>query len=168
MNSAESQLKYEAALSGLAGARSWSTFRDTLQLVIDEASLVSTMTRLRGAGLNMLMDVTAVDLLEYFDSIDRYRVVYQLLDTELGSRLEVRTHVNDPEPVLPTMTTLWASADWMEREVYDMFGIKFDGHPNPKRLLLPEEFASFPLRKDYPVKGRGERHNFPVVTRSES
>ena len=169
MNSTEPQkIALEAALSAVPGTRAWSTFRDSLRLNIDAISLVPTMTRLREVGLNMLIDLTAVDLLEYADATDRYRMVYQLLDTESGARLEVRTHVNDPEPKLPTMTTLWSSANWMEREAYDMFGIVFTGHPNAKRLLLPDEFASFPLRKDYPVKGRGERHNFPVVTRSES
>ncbi len=78
------------------------------------------------------------------------------------------TFLNEPDLKLPSAYPLWTSADWMEREVYDMFGIVFEGHPNFKRLLLPDEFASFPLRKDYPVQGRGERHNFPVVTRSQS
>ena len=168
-NSTEPQKSHwETALGAVPGPRVWSTFRDSLRLNINAISLVPTMARLREVGLNMLIDLTAVDLLEYADATDRYRVVYQLLDTESGARLEVRTHINDPEPKLPTMTTLWSSANWMEREAYDMFGIVFTGHPNAKRLLLPDEFASFPLRKDYPVKGRGERHNFPVVTRSES
>ena len=168
-NSTEPQKSHwETALGAVPGPRAWSTFRNSLRLNIAAISLVPTMATLREVGLNMLIDLTAVDLLEYADATDRYRVVYQLLDTESGARLEVRTHINDPEPKLPTMTTLWSSANWMEREAYDMFGIVFTGHPNAKRLLLPDEFASFPLRKDYPVKGRGERHNFPVVTRSES
>ncbi len=126
------------------------------------------MSKLKQMGFDMLVDVTAVDLLEYPDATDRFRVVYQLLNTESGERLEVRTHVNDPNPQLPTMSILWRSADWLERETYDMFGIEFVGHPNLKRLLLPPEFTSFPLRKDYPLKGRGERHNFPIVTRADS
>jgi NADH-quinone oxidoreductase subunit C len=143
-------------------------FRGQSQVTIPAANFAESMKQLRDeAGFDMLSDVTAVDLLEYGGE-DRFRVVYQLINMTTGNRLEVRVHVNDPEPQLPSMYYLWRSADWLEREVYDMFGVVFEGHPNPKRLLLPEEFQSFPLRKDYPVKGRGERHNFPVITRAES
>ena len=80
----------------------------------------------------------------------------------------MKTFVNPPEPELPSVYPLWRSADWLEREVWDMFGIRFVGHPDLRRILMPEEFTAFPLRKDYPLKGRGERHNFPVITRAES
>ena len=80
----------------------------------------------------------------------------------------MKTHLNLPEVELPSVYPLWKSADWMEREVYDMFGITFEGHPDLRRILMPDEFTAFPLRKDYPLKGRGERHNFPVITRAES
>jgi NADH-quinone oxidoreductase subunit C len=143
-------------------------FRGQMQVNVVADQLLERMQQLREkADMDMLMDITAADLLEYGED-NRFRVVYQLLDTDSGQRIEVRTHVNDPQPTLPTMFNLWRAADWLEREVYDMFGIVFSGHPNLKRLLLPEEFQSFPLRKDYPVKGRGERHNFPVITRAES
>jgi NADH-quinone oxidoreductase subunit C len=126
------------------------------------------MRELRAFGMDQLVDVTAVDLLEYPNATDRFEVVYLLLNTDSGERLIIKTHVNEPKLTLPSMVPIWFGADWLEREVYDMFGIRFEGHPNMKRLLLPEEFESFPLRKDYPIKGRGERHNFPIITRAES
>ncbi len=95
-------------------------------------------------------------------------MIYCLLNTNTGERLVVKTMVNDPEPTVPTVVDLWMSADWLEREVYDMFGINFAGHPDLRRLLMPPEYTAFPLRKDYPLRGLGERHNFPVIARAES
>ena len=118
-------------------------------------------------GFDMLVEVGAADYLHYPDAKDRFGVWYILLNTNDGARLIVKTFVNDPDPTLPSMFPLWKGADWMEREVYDMFGITFSGHPDLRRILMPEEFAAFPLRKDYPLRGRGERHNFPVITRAE-
>ncbi|HUP78240.1 MAG TPA: NADH-quinone oxidoreductase subunit C, partial [Pirellula sp.] len=115
-----------------------------------------------------LTDLTAVDLLEYGNANDRFELVYCLLNIDSGLRLIAKTYLNEPDLSIASATSVWFGADWLEREVYDMFGIDFIGHPNMKRLLLPQEFQSFPLRKDYPVKGRGERHNFPVITRAES
>jgi NADH-quinone oxidoreductase subunit C len=79
----------------------------------------------------------------------------------------VKTHVNEPDPTLPSAFPLWKGADWMEREVYDMYGIVFEGHPDLRRILMPEGFVGYPLRKDYPLRGYGERHNLPTLTRSE-
>jgi NADH-quinone oxidoreductase subunit C len=115
-----------------------------------------------------LVDITAVDLLEYPDARNRFRVFYALANTSTAERIYVRTHLDEPDLTLPSAYPLWRGADWMEREVFDMFGIRFAGHPNLKRILMPEEFTAFPLRKDYPLRGRGERHNFPVITRAES
>ena len=109
-----------------------------------------------------------MDLLEYSNAADRFEVVYCLLNVDTGPRLIAKTYLNEPDLTIPSATSVWSGADWLEREVYDMYGILFSGHPNFKRLLLPQEFQSFPMRKDYPVKGRGERHNFPVITRAES
>ena len=163
------QQRLEELLRSVTSALTWSEFRGDLRLVVPAAKLLAVMEQLKNAaGMDMLIDVTAVDLLEYAGATDRFRVVYLLLNTVSGERLEVNTHVNDPEPTLPSVYGLWNAADWAEREVYDMYGVKFTGHPNFRRLLLPDEFAAFPLRKDYPVKGRGERHNFPVITRAES
>jgi len=149
-------------------ALAWSEFRGQQRVSVKASDLTVALTAARDAGLDQLIDITAVDLLEYPGATDRFEVVYLLLNTESGERLIVKTHLNEPELKLPSAVPIWFGADWLEREVYDMFGIVFDGHPNFKRLLLPQEFESFPLRKDYPVKGRGERHNFPVITRAES
>ena len=119
-------------------------------------------------GFDMLIDITAVDYLNYAGARDRFGVVYALLNTTSGERVYVKTAVNEPELRLPSVFPLWKGADWMEREVYDMFGIEFTGHPDLRRILMPDEFTAFPLRKDYPLRGRGERHNFPVISRAES
>lgn len=147
----------------------FTQFRDNHRVIVPPERLVDVLTVLKNdAGFDMLVDITAVDYLEYEEAEDRFGVIYSLLNLATGERLFVKTFVNDPNPALPSMSPLWKSADWTEREVYDMFGIRFDGHPDLRRILMPDEYTSFPLRKDYPVKGRGERHNFPVITRAES
>ena len=156
----------ESKLTGIP--LSWSEFRSQQRLTVPASNIAVALKALRDAGMDQLIDITAVDMLEYPGATDRFEVVYLLLNTNSGERLTVKTHVNEPELKLPSVCPIWFGADWLEREVYDMFGIVFDGHPNFKRLLLPDAFESFPLRKDYPVKGRGERHNFPIITRAES
>ena len=90
--------------------------------------------------------------------------MYLLANTATNERLTVRVFLNEPDLTVPVgRADLWEGADWLEREVCDMFGIVFDGHPDLRRILMPEEFTAFPLRKDYPLQGRGERHNFPVL-----
>ena len=146
-----------------------TAFRDNNRVTVAADQVLSLLEALKNShGFNMLIDITCVDYLEYEGATDRFGVVYCLLNMATGERLIVKTFVNDPSPALPTVTTLWMGADWMEREVYDMFGITFTGHHDLRRILMPDEFTAFPLRKDYPIKGRGERHNFPVITRSES
>jgi NADH-quinone oxidoreductase subunit C len=150
-------------------AVSQSTFRDNTRFVVPAENLFRVLEFLkRTHGFDMLAELTAVDYLEYDGATDRFGVVYVLVSTATGERLVIKTHVNPPDPKLPTATSLWRSADWLEREVYDMFGIVFEGHPDLRRILMPDEFTAYPLRKDYPLKGRGERHNFPVITRAES
>ena len=116
---------------------------------------------------DLLVDVTCVDYLNYRDAEDRYGLVYLLANTESAERITLRTFVNDPEPTVPSAVPLWEGANWLEREVFDMFGIRFEGHPDLRRILMPEEFTAYPLRKDYPLQGRGERHNFPVLHRED-
>ena len=146
-----------------------TAFRDNNRVTVAADKVLSLLETLKNShGFNMLIDITCVDYLEYEGATDRFGVVYCLLNMTTGERLIVKTFVNDPCPALPTVTNLWMGADWLEREVYDMFGITFTGHHDLRRILMPDEFTAFPLRKDYPIKGRGERHNFPVITRSES
>jgi NADH-quinone oxidoreductase subunit C len=147
----------------------FSQFRDNHRVIVPGDHLVSVLSCLKAeGGFDQLVELTAVDYLEYEGAEHRFGVVYVLLNTATGERVILKTFVDDPDPTLPSMYPLWKSADWLEREIYDMFGITFTGHPDLRRILMPEEFTAFPLRKDYPLKGRGERHNFPVITRAES
>ncbi len=106
--------------------------------------------------------------MKYRGATNRFDLVYLLASVSRNIRLTIRVFVNEPQPVVPSVTHLWEGANWMEREVWDMFGVRFEGHPDLRRILLPEEFIAHPLCKDYPLQGRGERHNFPVITRREA
>lgn len=117
---------------------------------------------------DQLVDLAGVDYLNYPDAQDRYAVVYALLSIQHGHRLWVRCFVNDPDPRVPSACPIWKGAEWAEREVYDMFGIRFDGHPDLRRILTWDGFSAHPLRKDYPLRGRGERTDFEVVTRESA
>ena len=145
-----------------------SEFRDNFRVIVRRHGSTRSGVLKQECGFDMLADLTAVDYLKYPDARDRFGVVYVLLNTTTGERIYVKTYLNEPDLTLPSAFPLWKGADWMEREVYDMYGIVFEGHPDLRRILMPEEFTAFPLRKDYPLRGRGERHNFPVITRAES
>jgi len=164
-------MAYEDVLRQEFGQDSFTTseFRDNRRVLVAPERLFPVLRTLKAkCGFDMLAEMTAADYLNYHGAADRYGVVYVLVNTATGERVYVKTFVNDPDPVLPSAYPLWRGADWLEREVYDMYGIAFEGHPDLRRILMPEEFTSFPLRKDYPLRGRGERHNFPVITRAES
>jgi NADH-quinone oxidoreductase subunit C len=152
-----------------SGTLQVTTFRDNTRLVCPPAHIGELLKFLKNdCGMDMLADITAADYQEYPDARDRYGVIYALANTMTGERIFVKVFVNDPSPNLPSAVPLWNGANWLEREVYDMFGIRFGGHPDLRRILLPDEFTAFPLRKDYPLRGRGERHNFPALTRTDS
>ena len=138
-------------------------------MVVPKDALLGVMQHLKSDGkFDLLVDVTCVDYLNYRDTRDRFGLVYLLANTITSERLTVRCFLNEPDLTVPSMVPLWSGANWLEREVYDMFGIVFGGHPDLRRILMPDEFTDYPLRKDYPLRGRGERHNFPVITRAES
>ncbi len=144
-----------------------SAFRGQTRVVVPAAEAHGLLAALRAEGFDLLVDVTCVDYLEYRGATRRYGLVYLLASTGGGQRLTVRVFLDDPQPAIPTVVDVWPGAEWLEREVWDMFGIRFEGHPDLRRLLMPEAFTAHPLRKDYPLQGRGERHNFPVLTRDE-
>jgi len=154
------------------GVFTTSRFRDNLRLHVAADRLIGLIKTIRDeCGFRLLSEVGGVDYLGYpgrAADLPRFEVHYVLLNLDTNERLIVKVGVDDPEPTLPSVAPLWMGADWMERELFDMFGIRFDGHPDLRRILMPEEFAAHPLRKDYPLRGRGERHNFPRLTRGES
>ncbi len=118
-------------------------------------------------GFDLLTDVTVVDTLKLEgDHPERFWVVWQLLSLAQNATIWVRAWVNEDEPACPSVRDLWPAAGYAEREAYDMFGVEFTGHGDLRRLLMPEDYAGFPLRKDYPLRGRGERDNFPVIRRA--
>jgi NADH-quinone oxidoreductase subunit C len=157
-----------AALNASFANLAVSEFRGQTRVAVPVASLLEMMRALKEQlKFDLLVDVTCVDYLDYPDARDRFGMVYLLANTETNERITVRCFVNDPQPTVPSMVALWEGANWLEREVWDLFGIRFEGHPDLRRIVLPDEFTAHPLRKDYPLQGRGERHNFPVLRRAE-
>lgn len=157
------------ALHAAFGDLPSSEFRGQRRVVVPSERLHELLALLKTQrGFDLLVDITCVDYLHDREARDRFGLVYLLANTRTNERLTVRAFVNDPAPAVASVVDLWQGANWLEREVWDMFGIRFEGHPDLRRILLPEEFAAHPLRKDYPLQGRGERHNFPVIPRAKS
>jgi NADH-quinone oxidoreductase subunit C len=157
-----------ASLAERFGPVEPSVFRGQTRIVVPAEESFVVLRFLADRGFDLLVDVTCVDYLEYPGARQRYGLVYLLASTATNQRLTVRVFVDDPEPTVRSVVSIWAAANWLEREVWDLFGIRFAGHPDLRRLVMPEEFVAHPLRKDYPLQGRGERHNFPVITRDHS
>ncbi len=111
-----------------------------------------------------LASLTCVDYLDFPKARDRYAVVYTLVSPRLNHRMWVKCFVNDPDPAVPSVTGIWNAAEWTEREVFDLFGIRFSDHPDLRRIMTWDGFKAHPLRKDYPLRGHGEREDFTVVT----
>jgi len=156
------------ALEQAFGPLESSMFRSQQRVVVPAADSFAALALLKDRGFDLLVDVSCVDYLEYRGAKHRYGLVYLLASTHSPDRLTVRVFADDPEPTVASVVPLWEAANWLEREVWDLFGIRFTGHPDLRRLVMPEAFTAHPLRKDYPLQGRGERHNFPVITRDHS
>ena len=158
-----------AALRGRFAGIRCSEFRGQWRVTVPRETLYGVLQYLKAErAFDFLVDVTCVDYLHYRGATDRFGLVYLLANTSTNERITVRVMLNEPDLTVPSATPLWEGANWFEREVWDMFGIRFAGHPDLRRILLPEEFAAHPLRKDYPLQGRGERHNFPVLARRDA
>lgn len=154
-------------------------FRGQVTLVIEAEQSHNILRFLREdpeCNFELLSDVTAADYLDYpSETPRRFAVVWVLRSFSRDDLLLVKcwldpsidTTGNEEDPALEVASVcdIWPGAEWREREVYDMFGIRFSGHPDLRRILTWTEFPAFPLRKDYPLRGRGERENLEVIDR---
>ncbi len=118
--------------------------KDICRYLHDEPSL----------AMDHLADLTAVDYSAYAgDTGPRFEVVYNLISTAHRHRIRLKARVPEEDPRIETVTSVWHTANWHERETYDLMGIRFDGHPDLRRILLPEDWEGHPLRKEYPLRG---------------
>lgn len=157
-------------------------FRGQTTLIVPPGELHPIMQHLRNdadCDYDFLCDVVGVDYLEYPAQMPgRFAVVYLLVSYAHNRRLSVKVFLDpsldtsgiEPDPALEvdSVTDFWPGAEWPEREVFDMYGIRFRNHPDLRRILTWEEFPAHPLRKDYPLRGRGERETYKVVERETS
>ena len=134
-----------------------SVFRGETSFAVRAASIVECCGILRDElGFSYLADLTVVDYLTV--RLPRYEVVYLLHrfgeNHDENLRIRLKAGVEESDPSIDSVTSLWSGADWLEREAYDMFGMTFRGHPDPRRILMPKDYDGFPLRKDFDVRNR--------------
>jgi NADH-quinone oxidoreductase subunit C len=125
-------------------------FREKATLLVAPRFVPEALEQLRGKGFGFLCSVHGVD---YFPEEPRLGVHYELLDMREVDRITVKTRVHTEAPEVPSVTPDWPTANFQEREVYDMFGVVFDGHPDLRRILMPEDYEGHPQRRDFPIGG---------------
>jgi NADH-quinone oxidoreductase subunit C len=141
--------------------RAWSAnaieevieFRGETTVVVARKNLRSLAERCRddqALQFNLLTDATCVDR---FPMEPRYELNYQLVSIPLRQKVRIRVPLGGHDPVVDSMVPIWPGANWLEREIFDLFGIQFTGHPDLRRILLPDDWEGYPLRKDFPVEG---------------
>lgn len=142
--------------------------RDSGQVVLHVArenllDVARTLKEDSELDFSYFTDITAADRSRFaeYDTDERFQLIVILFSLKLKKRVRIKVLLPEDDPSVDSLTPLFKGADWTERETYEMYGITFKGHPNLKRLLTPEYMKYFPLRKDYPMQGRGERDNFP-------
>ena len=140
--------RVEERLPGAIEARE-QPYGDTV-IVVARAHSHDVFKQLREEGFDLLLDVAGVDLLET-EHKERFQLVYNLYSLAEDLRLRVKVNVPEDDMNVPSVSDLWRSANWAEREAYDMFGLNFEGHPNLSRILCHSEFEGHALRKDYPI-----------------
>jgi NADH-quinone oxidoreductase subunit C len=121
-----------------------------LTLTIAAEEIREAAATVQAAGYNFFEDMTAVD---WFPSTPRFQLSYHILSHSYKERIRLRVLLQEPDPSVESITQVWPAANYYEREVFDLFGIRFDGHPNLRRILMPDDWEGHPLRKDYPVEG---------------
>ena len=124
--------------------------RNELTLTLARESIVPACRAVQAAGFNFLADLTCVD---WYPNQPRFQVTYHLLSLGLKQRLRLCVLVEDGDASVDSITPVWPAANFYEREVFDLFGVRFGGHPNLRRLLMPDDYKGNPLRKDFPVEG---------------
>ena len=122
-------------------------FRDDLTLIVPREHMLRALEVARSTGFHLLTDLTAVDR---HPAQPRFDVIYMLTSVEQHARIRFMVHLA-ADQTMPSATSLWPGANWLEREVFDLFGIRFDGHPDLRRILMPDDWEGHPLRKDYPL-----------------
>ena len=129
----------------------------------DAKALVRFLKEDPELGFTYFIDLCGADYVKYPRPMpERFAVITTLLSPKLGVKVQVRAFVPALEPRIATLSDVFKGANWTEREVWDLYGVEFTGHPDLKRILLPDDYEGHPLRKDYPQRGRGERGSFPV------
>ena len=128
-------------------------FRGEATLVVADAEGITEVCAFakKSLGFNMLLDITGID---NYGEDPRWTVVYELYHMEQKTHLRLKTSVSEEKSELPTISTVWRGADWHEREIYDMMGVRFRGHPDLRRILMWDGYPYFPLRKDFPLAGK--------------
>jgi NADH-quinone oxidoreductase subunit C len=127
--------------------------REEMTIYVERGSIREACVLLRddpGCAFNFLSDLTCVD---WYPSEPRFEVVYHLLSIAKKERVRLKVRLDSGSPVVESLTSVWPGANFFEREVFDLFGIRFTGHPHLRRILMPEDWEGHPLRKDYPVEG---------------
>jgi NADH-quinone oxidoreductase subunit C len=124
--------------------------RGELTLTVAPETVREACSAVRAAGYNFFEDMTAVD---WYPATPRYQLSYHILSHAFKERIRLCARVDDPDPSVPSIVPLWAGANFFEREVFDLFGVRFEGHPDLRRIMMPDDWKGHPLRKDYPVEG---------------